>query len=94
MKSLPKGVPLIRIADSKYTHALRNLKARLDKWNRGSDLVVICLDYICADEDSFAGYRGYVDLSEGPMKHVALIKQIPFYKFRATSLTSRSSKST
>lgn len=69
-----KRVPLVTIADSKYTYALRNLKVRLDKWDRGSDLVVICLDHACAEEDSFAGYRGYIGSSGDPMKHVALIK--------------------
>jgi hypothetical protein len=69
-----KQIPLITIADSKYTRALRNLKGRLDKWNRGSDLVVICLDLACAEEESFARYTGYTDSSGEPMKHVAMIK--------------------
>ena len=86
-----KRVPLITIADSKYTRAIRNLKARLEKWGRGSDLIVICLDLACAEEESFRGYGGYVDGNGEPMEHVALIKvQSARLKFLAMVLISHS----
>ncbi len=70
----PDRIPLISIADSKYIQALRNIKSRLDKWDRGSDLVVICLEIACTREDSFKGYGGYISQDGKVMYNVALIK--------------------
>lgn len=67
-------IPLISIADSKYIQALRSLKARLDRWGRGSDFIVICLDTACTEENSFKGYGGYIHKDGKVMDSVALIK--------------------
>jgi hypothetical protein len=53
-------VPFISIGDSKYVHALRNFRDRLDQWGYGDDLVVICLDEGCGDARGFHAYSHYI----------------------------------
>ncbi|KIW16541.1 hypothetical protein PV08_03729 [Exophiala spinifera] len=50
-------VPIITIGDSNYIQALRNLRARLDLWGYGRNLVVLCLDEACLKEKSYHGWR-------------------------------------
>ena len=53
-------VPFITIGDYQYVHALRNFRHRLDQWEYGQDLVVICLDRLCMDARGFHAYPGYI----------------------------------
>ncbi len=66
--------PVVTIADSKYVHSLHHLQRRLNKWGYGQDLVVLCLDDVCAEDEEFHGWAVHLDPSEQVMYQVASMK--------------------
>lgn len=68
--------PIVTIGDSSYLGALKNLRARLDQYGYGDDLVVLCLDDACAQETSYHGWRVTLDPDRPVMHQVAEVKVI------------------
>jgi len=66
--------PIITIGDSNYLGALKNLRARLDQYGYGDDLVVLCLDDACAQETSYHGWRVALDPTRAVLQQVAEVK--------------------
>jgi hypothetical protein len=64
----------VTIADSKYIFPLHHLQKRLDKFGYGQDLVVLCLDDACAEDESFHGWAVHLDPAEQVMYQVASMK--------------------
>jgi hypothetical protein len=58
------STPIVTIADSKYIRALHSVQNYLEKWGRGQDLVVLCLDTGCVEDKTFNGYPTLVDGDE------------------------------
>lgn len=68
--------PIITIADSKYLRALHSLQRRLQQWDRGQHLVVLCLDAACAEDESFRGYPSFIEAKDHKevMHYIGLLK--------------------
>jgi hypothetical protein len=66
--------PIVTIGDAKYLRALHSLQRRLQLWNRGQDLVVLCLDTECAQDSALDGYPYLMEDDQEVMHSIALIK--------------------
>jgi hypothetical protein len=70
-----KKVLIVTIADSSYLRSLRSFQRRLSTWNYHKQMLVLCLDQICADDpELYNAYPGYIQDDENVMHAVGAVK--------------------
>jgi hypothetical protein len=70
-----KTVLIVTIADSSYLRSLRSFQRRLSAWNYHKQMLVLCLDQICADDpELYNAYPGYIQDDENVMHAVGAVK--------------------
>lgn len=70
-----KAVPFVTIADASYLHILHATQHRLAKWGYDQNLVVLCLDEVCANDSELMNpYPGFLLGDDAAMHAVAFFK--------------------